>query len=220
MSQFRPWTITALTAGLTGLDLSLLKMSPHLWQQLLRQIDIPTLLKFHVSGDAPVASVISFLPRHAQIRRLRITQTEIHHPTKAASSHPFPLSYLSDLSGPACFVKHILSCLSAPPQLECLTILPDMGRLRLASVSRILGRPACDQLKYLSISLPVDAAVSVLNVQDDHPGPFSCQLRSITFSSNNIVFDDDILVGSSTVVVGIGIYCFSGWLSPLDIIVS
>jgi hypothetical protein len=53
MSQFRPWTITALT-GLTSLDLSLLKMAPDLWRQFLRQVCTPTLLKLYVSGDAPV----------------------------------------------------------------------------------------------------------------------------------------------------------------------
>jgi hypothetical protein len=198
MSQFRPWTITALTAGLTGLDLSLLKMSQPLWQQLLRQISIPTLLKLNVSGDAPVASIISFLSHHAQIQRLRITETKIHHPTKAASLLPLRLPYLSDLSGPARFVKQVLQRLSASAHLENLTILPDVGRLRFLSVKRILGLPACDQLKNLSISLPVDAAVSVLNVdvQNVDARAFSPQLKSIAFSSDDIVFDDDILVRS------------------------
>ena len=198
MSQFRPWTIAALNTDLTGLDFSLLKMSPELWRQFLRQIRIPTLLKFHVSGDAPVASIVSFLSRHDHIQQLRITQTMIYHPADIVSLSTLPASCLSDLSGPARFVQQISRRLSSSVHLEWLTILPDARGLSFQSVKRILGYPACDQLKYLSISLPADAAVSVLDfdVQNVDSRAFSPQLKDITFSSDDIVFDDDILVSS------------------------
>jgi hypothetical protein len=209
MSQFRPWTITALTSGLTNLDVSPLKMLPGLWRQFLRQIHIPTLLKFRVSGDAPVASIASFLSHHVHIQHLRISHTNINHQASLASSSRLPLSDLTEISGPSRFVTQILKRLSPPVHLEALTIIPDAGGLSFRSVKRILEHPACHQLQHLSISLPTDAAVSVLafDVHDVNIEAFSSELRTITLSSDDIVFDDEILVRSCNIPAIFDLHC-------------
>jgi hypothetical protein len=61
------------------------------------------------------------------------------------------------------------------------------------------------------ISLPTDAAVSVLNfnVQNIDATAFSPQLKSITLLSDDIEFDDDILVSFCNVLVIVGLHHFA-----------
>jgi hypothetical protein len=196
MTQFRPWTITVLhVTNLTALDVSSLKMWSNHWQQFLRQINIPTLVKFNVSGNAPTVSIVAFLSRHIRVQQLHITPPEISQ-TDNVTLSPLFLLDLRDLSGPPHVLEPLLTCLSPPPELERLTIYPSPDGLTFESVNNILDHPACDQLNELSITLPVDAATSVLSFDIQQVGFKSLlgRLKILSFSNDDFEFDDDVLV--------------------------
>ncbi|KAG1759617.1 hypothetical protein EDD22DRAFT_955695 [Suillus occidentalis] len=154
-SKFLPFTIQTIHCSrLEKLQLSHVNLSSAHWDQLLRYLFIPTLVKLRVDADCAPSMLIHFLARHPAISNLSV----VPRPgglwrTNRITTH-LMLS-ITTLDGPLTHVLPVLLRLREPPALACLTLslqAHDASPNYITTILQCVGH--CASIGYLLVSLP------------------------------------------------------------------
>jgi hypothetical protein len=180
------------------LDLQRLFLSHSHWRELLRQLDIPTLTRFCVAGDATLHTLSSFFQRHPNLSNIFISETDRPARLRATTSiRRLPLPHLQELHGPFHLLQPLLDILQLSAPLSSLSVFPAPTGLCPRELGHFLEHPTCLRLNLKQLEVRFkDLATSdiIFDSITDAQKLGTVYRLTMTHGLNKFIFTRDALV--------------------------